>query len=450
MAGDVQDEAEDDDGEVVTVDQAVGIALDLFKKRELKAAAGMLENILENVPDHADALNYLGVVRFHLDGPEKSVAFLEHAARTAPDHAGIRNNLGNAYVEVGDIDAAVDAYDKAIEIDPNLADPYSNLASIVKHAGNPEFAEKLLRKAIDINPEFGVAHQNLAAILLDSGRAREAIDYFWKATVHLPDKGVPAHFLALAYWFAGLKDLAIDFVRKWADANPNDPQAQHMRASMTGENVPDRASDTYVRKLFDSFSGSFDAKLESLEYRAPELVGEAVKVAVGADSASLTILDAGCGTGMCAKYLRPLASELVGVDLSKGMLQKARKLGLYDCLEDGELTAFLANKPNGYDVVVSADTLCYFGKLEVFASTSLAAVRSGGFLAFTVEALEVEATEDFRLAVNGRYVHNERYVREALVAAGYRIEECRREKLRMENTEEVTGLLVVARPATTQ
>ncbi|MBS3647056.1 tetratricopeptide repeat protein [Pseudaminobacter sp. 19-2017] len=436
-------EVDEDGAEVLSVDQAIEMALGLIRKRELKAAAEILGDIVENVPDHADAWNYLGVVHFHLEGPDASIETLKHAAESAPRHAGIRNNLGNAYVEAGNIHAAVDAYEKAIEIDPNLADPYCNLASIMKYAGNPEFAEKLLRKAIDVNPEFGVAHQNLASILLDSGRAREAIDYFWKATVHLPDKAVPAHFLALAYWFAGLKDLAIDFVRKWADANPDDAQAQHMRASMTGENVPDRASDVYVRKLFDQFANSFDAKLDSLEYRAPEIVGLAMAAAQGV-ARDLVILDAGCGTGKCAKYLKPYASVLDGVDLSKGMIAKAQKMGIYDRLECGELTDFLQSRPRTYDIVASADTLCYFGRLEQFSAAAASALRPGGVLVFTVEPLDNSA-EDFQLAVNGRYTHSEAYVRRCLEEAGFEVVSSPREKLRTENAEPVIGLVVTAR-----
>ncbi len=436
-------DAEREEG-AVTYDEAVQIALDMLRKREVKAAVGILENVLEYEPEHIDALHYLGVARFHLDGAEKSIEILKRAVEVAPGQATIRNNLGNSYVEIGDMDNAVAQYDKAIELDPNLADPYSNLASIVKYAGNIGFAEKLLRKAIDINPEFGVAHQNLAWILLDNGRAKEAIDYFWKATVYLPNKAVPAHFLALAYWFAGLKDLAIDFVKKFADANPDDVQAQHMRASMTGENVPDRASESYVSKLFDNFASSFDSKLESLEYRAPELVGKAVTKAVGENASGLVILDAGCGTGKCAKYLKPHAATLHGVDLSAGMLTKAKKLNLYDGLAKGELTAFLLSQPGEYDVVASADTLCYFGRLEEFAASAIQSVKPGGVLIFTVEKM-MEPIESYKLSVNGRYTHNPGYALGSLTDAGFAIDSCEEEKLRMENGEPVVGLLITAR-----
>jgi predicted TPR repeat methyltransferase len=50
-------------------------------------------------------------------------------------------------------------------------------------------------------------------------------------------------------------------------------------------------------------------------------------------------LDAGCGTGLCGPLLRPYASELTGVDLSAGMLDRARPRQVYDHLEKGELSA---------------------------------------------------------------------------------------------------------------
>ncbi|MCX4239251.1 class I SAM-dependent DNA methyltransferase [Paraliomyxa miuraensis] len=55
----------------------------------------------------------------------------------------------------------------------------------------------------------------------------------------------------------------------------------------------------------------------------------------------LDVLDAGCGTGLCAPLLRPLARTLVGVDLSGKMLDQARRRGGYDELIEAELTEML-------------------------------------------------------------------------------------------------------------
>jgi predicted TPR repeat methyltransferase len=101
-------------------------------------------------------------------------------------------------------------------------------------------------------------------------------------------------------------------VRSWRSLDPADPRSAHMLAALTGEDVPARASSGYVRAVFDRFAESFDEKLHSLDYRAPQLVAEAVEAALGTGRGDLEVLDAGCGTGLCGPLLRSYARLLVG------------------------------------------------------------------------------------------------------------------------------------------
>ena len=48
------------------------------------------------------------------------------------------------------------------------------------------------------------------------------------------------------------------------------------------------------------------------------------------------VLDLGCGTGLAGEALRRRAAWLEGVDLSSGMIDQARRKGLYDRLEVAE------------------------------------------------------------------------------------------------------------------
>ena len=163
----------------------------------------------------------------------------------------------------------------------------------------------------------------------------------------------------------------------------------NMLAACTGEEQPERAPDEYVRRTFDDFAASFDQVLARLEYAAPRLLDAAIDpvLPVGGNG---DILDAGCGTGLCGEFLASRGRRLVGVDLSKGMLARARATRHYDELIHAELTAFLESRRGEFDAIVSADTLVYFGDLAAVLAAAHGALRTTGILAFTVE----EATGD--------------------------------------------------------
>ena len=90
----------------------------------------------------------------------------------------------------------------------------------------------------------------------------------------------------------------------------------------------------------------------------------------------------------------------------------------------------------------SADTLCYFGRLDGAFTAVRQALRAGGHWVFTVEA-HAEA-QSFRLHTHGRYSHERGYVEQELARAGFAHTDIREVVLRMESAEPVVGWLVAA------
>jgi len=250
--------------------------------------------------------------------------------------------------------------------------------------------------------------------------------------------------LSRTLYRAGKIDEAVAVYHEWLGADPENAVARHMLAACTGAVAPERASDSFVRDTFDAFAGSFERVLDQLGYRAPALIAEYLDRVVPATDVNLVIADAGCGTGLCADFLRRRATRLVGVDLSPGMLARAHARKAYDELIESELASWLAGRSNEFDLIVSADTLCYFGALEEAMAGAAGALRAGGRIVFTVERAAEDVTE-YHLDPTGRYSHAENYVRRVMAASGLDSIAVEHVVLRRERGSDVQGLLASAR-----
>jgi predicted TPR repeat methyltransferase len=133
------------------------------------------------------------------------------------------------------------------------------------------------------------------------------------------------------------------------------------------------------------------------------------------------------------------------VDLSARMLDEARAKQVYDDLVKAELTAYLGGHEAAFDLVISADTLCYFGVLDDVVRAVARALRPNGQVIFTVEeSADAKAPGGYVLETHGRYSHTLSYVTGLLRRAELDPRFVRAE-LRMESGRPVPGVVVQAR-----
>ncbi len=394
------------------------LALSSHMAGDLSRAEAFYHAILEEIPDQPDALHFLGILMHQRDRSDAGLDLVVKSLQLAPRRADWHNDMGNMLVERGAYSAAAEAFLKATELEPENPVIWNNLGSVLEKLGQHEDAESAFGKAVAIDPEFSDPLNNLGNLLTSKGRAIEAAHYYCRAYVLEPLEGKPKSMLGIAYYKLGRISEAAEIYRQWMLEEPYNPTPRHLYASCAGLAIPARASDAYIEKTFDEFSAHFDVKMKQLSYRGHRLIQDALARVIQ-PGGRLTGLDAGCGTGLCGPLIRPYFTHLAGVDLSSGMLEVARRLGVYDELSRMELTGYLALHPDSFDVIVSADTLIYFGTLGEVLGLARRALKPGGLMIFTTE--EAEDEKGYTINPNGRYSHGRAYLQTVLAESGFEL-----------------------------
>src|SRR5262249_6683722 len=146
-------------------------------------------------------------------------------------------------------------------------------------------------------------------------------------------------------------------------SNPDDAEVRHILTALRDEAPPGRVPDQCIRQLYQKFSAFYENNMvETLGYEGPQQLGRLLDPLLG-ERGDLSILDLGCGTGLSGLMLKRWAGRMTGVDLSPEMTDKARARAIYDFLEVAEVTQWLAQDKEAYDLIVACDTLIYFGDL---------------------------------------------------------------------------------------
>ncbi|MDD2758681.1 MAG: tetratricopeptide repeat protein [Methylomonas sp.] len=420
-------------------------AIDVHRQGRLDEAEKAYQAILKIHPSNPDALHFFGVLLHQRGRSKEAIARIERALKSNPDYLDARMNLGNIYKETGDTTRAAATYRKVIATDPSHINAYNNLGVVLRLKGELEESARMLEQAVALAPDNADCLHNLGNTYQNQLEIEKAVETYMRSIALKPKQPEVYETLWNMLRRSGKFSKAQDVLAKWLAVEPDNPVAKHFLLAVRGDDIPDRASDAYVQQTFDGFADSFDEVLKGLDYRAPELTAEAVAAIYPEPRHQLTILDAGCGTGLCGDFLKPYARKLIGVDLSQAMLEKARGRSLYDELTPAELVDYLGRFNAAFDLIVSADTLCYFGELRHFFLAARQALKKNGCLVFTLEQYQGDDPLNFKLNPHGRYSHCADYVEQTLSACDLSLLALRIVILRMELGNPVAGLLISAK-----
>jgi predicted TPR repeat methyltransferase len=410
-----------------------------------------LDSGIDAAPTHAGLRKCRADVRRRMgdrEGAARDAAEAVIIDRTDPQAKAI---LGLTMLNLGRIADAIACLAEAMEGDPTDVETRNTLAVALEKSDDADAALQVLVQGIALSPDK-LALRNAAILLCIRRRdfvqaVRLAEDARAKGVADACTLGMKGHSLSSL----GEHDQAVIAYQDALKLAPEDPYVRHLVASATAIADPKRAPDDYIRTVFDGYADRFESHLISLQYGIPAAIRNFLlnhpKIASGLSLGK--VLDLGCGTGLVALAIGDLPIEsFTGVDLSPRMLTHARAKRLYVELREGDMLADLAAHEDQWPLIVAADVLCYMGALEELLTLVHARLEPGGWFVFSVERLlpdhdgAIPGNGNWALQRQGRYVHAEHYVYEALRVAGFRLLRMDRPVVRQEAGSDVPGLLL--------
>jgi predicted TPR repeat methyltransferase len=134
---------------------------------------------------------------------------------------------------------------------------------------------------------------------------------------------------------------------------------------------------------YDEWAKDYDSDLEQeFEWQGPERTAEVVAKYVNKDA---KVCDAGVGTGLVGQVLAGMGyNDIVGFDLSQGMLEETRKKGVYRELHQMVMGEPLDFANDSFDAVISVGVLT-LGHAPASSLDELVRItRLGGYVVFTL------------------------------------------------------------------
>ena len=161
--------------------------LALHQKGDYSQAEALYNKVLNQVPDHPDAIHFLGVLATNRKDFDTAGKYLNRALELSPENPACYNNLGNLYQQSQDFESSIPLYEKTLELDPNHYMAMNNLGVAHIRMGDYKRAMGLCQRAIDISPNYSGGWNNLGECYTKLGEHGKGEECYKKALSFDPD-----------------------------------------------------------------------------------------------------------------------------------------------------------------------------------------------------------------------------------------------------------------------
>ena len=161
-------------------------ALAFHQQGKLDEAESIYRMLLQQQPNHADALHFFGVLQAQRQNLTEAVELIGRAIEINPDNAAAHSNYGNVLKGLKRNEDALASYNRAIALNPEMVETINNRGAVLGELGRHDEALASYESTLTISSEYVDALSNRGISLTALKRYQEALVSFDRALAVTP------------------------------------------------------------------------------------------------------------------------------------------------------------------------------------------------------------------------------------------------------------------------
>ncbi|MFT7521760.1 MAG: protein O-GlcNAc transferase, partial [Kiritimatiellia bacterium] len=161
--------------------ERLALGVEHYRAGRLREAAGCFVQVLQEQPEHSDAMHLLGLAMNRMGHPEQALDLFDRVLVVEPAHAPALANRSLPLRTLGRLTEAEASLHRALQARPSFPQARVMLGQVMLARKDPEAALRAGRDALADAPERRDAHEVVGHALLQLGRAERALPHLQSA-----------------------------------------------------------------------------------------------------------------------------------------------------------------------------------------------------------------------------------------------------------------------------
>jgi tetratricopeptide (TPR) repeat protein len=244
-----------------TVSQLLQQAEEKAGKGNWEEAIRFLDLVLQQVPEHGDALHFLGLIKYQMGDLKAAIPLLKKAVEITEGHPAVLANYGSVLNAIKAWSESETVNREVIEKDPNNTQGLVSLSTSLMELGKLEDALEPCEKAAQIDKANPSVQITLGNIYHRLGKLGDAVHSFERAANYDPNNALAYANLGVVLRESGKLEAAKAACCKAIELRPSYAEAYNNLGVILVANNDSKAALAAFEKALSLVPTFFDAEV---------------------------------------------------------------------------------------------------------------------------------------------------------------------------------------------